>query len=141
MSAWGAGPFQSDEALDFLAGLAAPGGPPRLGDLARPLAHVAHSGDYLAAPDVTEAVAAAAFIGAVLSPTAAAHEPDRPELTTQVHPDQIDTELVELARQALRRALQRRDNELHDLWVEGGAVDEWVAGLTRALAWLGDRDD
>lgn len=141
MSAWGAGPFQNDEALDLLAGVAAPDGSPHLGVLARPLAHVAHSGDYLEGPDVTEAVAAAAFIGAVLDPAAAAAEPDLPELTTHVRPDQIDTELVELARQALRRALQARDNELHELWVEGGAVEEWVAGLTRALNWLGDRDD
>lgn len=141
MSAWGAGPFESDEALDFLGDLEEPGGPRRLGALARPMEHVAHSGDYLEAPDVTEAVAAAAFIGAVLNPTAAAGEPDRPGWTSEVSPDEIDTELVELARQALRRALRPHENELHELWVEGGAVEEWRAGLTRALTWLGDRDD
>jgi hypothetical protein len=141
MGAWGAGPFESDEALDFLGDIEESGGPARLGALARPLEHVAHSGGYLEAPDVTEAVAAAAFIGAVLNPTAAAAEPDRPEWTAEVSPDQIDTELVELARQALRRALRARDNELHELWVESGAVDEWRAGLARALTWLGDRDD
>ena len=62
MSAWGAGPFENDEALDFLDGLEASGEAPRLDALAAPLQHVAHSGDYLEGPDVTEAVAAAAFI-------------------------------------------------------------------------------
>ncbi|MCA1784116.1 MAG: DUF4259 domain-containing protein [Dermatophilaceae bacterium] len=141
MSAWGVGPFESDEALDFLGDIEESGRPVRLGKLARPLEHVAHSGDYLEGPDVSEAVAAAAFIGAVLNPTAAVDEPDRPEWTAQVSADQIDTELVELARQALRRALRPHENELHELWVEAGAVDDWQASLRRALTWLGDRDD
>ena len=141
MSAWGVGPFENDEALDFLDGLEESGEAPRLDALAAPLQHVAHSGDYLEAPDVTEAVAAAAFIGAVLNPSAAADEPDRPAWTAEVPPERIDTELVELARRAVRRALRPHDNELHELWVEAGAVEEWQAGLRRVLAWLGDRDD
>lgn len=141
MSAWGAGPFENDEALDFLGDIGETGRSVRFGALARPMEHVAHSGDYLEGPDMTEAVAAAAFIGAVLNPVAAADEPDRPEWTAQLAPEQIDTELIELARQALRRALRPHDNELHELWVEAGAVDEWQASLRRALTWLGDRDD
>lgn len=141
MGAWGVGPFESDEALDFLGDLHRPGDPPRLGALARPMQHVAHSGAYLQGPDVTEAVAAAALIGAVLNPGAAADEPDRPTWTAEVRPEQIDTELVELARQALRRALRPKDNELHELWVEAAAVDEWEASVRRVLTWLGDRDD
>lgn len=141
MGAWGVGPFENDEALDFLRDVKGSGRPVRLGALARPLEHVAHSGDYLEGPDVTDAVAAAAFIGAVLNPGAATDEPDRPEWTSEVPPEQVDTELVELARRALRRALQPHDNELHELWAEAGAAEEWQAALRRILAWLGDRDD
>jgi hypothetical protein len=141
MSAWGAGPFESDDALDFLDGVETDAGEVAVASLGRPLEHVAHAGGYLEAPDVTEAVAAAALIGAVLNPAAAAAEPSLPPVAARLAPGQIDNELVELARQALRRALRPHDNELHELWVEGGAVEEWQAGLRRALGWLGDRDD
>ena len=141
MGAWGTGPFQNDEALDYLAAVEESGGAGRLGALERPLEHVVHSGAYLEAPEVTEAVAAAAVVGAVLNPAAALGEPYLPDWVVQVPPDRLDNELVELARRALRRALQPQDNEAHELWTEAGAADEWQVDLRRVLAWLGDRDD
>jgi hypothetical protein len=141
MGAWGTGPFQNDEALDFLAGVEDAAVSGRLGVLERPLEHVVHSGDYLEAPEVTEAVAAAAVVGAVLNPMAAADEPDIPEWVSQLDGDRLDNELVELARRVLRRALSPEDNEAHELWAEAGAVSDWQRDLRRVLEWLGDRDD
>jgi hypothetical protein len=141
MGAWGTGPFQNDEALDFLGGVEEAARSGRLGALEPPLEHVVHSGDYLNAPEVTEAVAAAAVVGAVLNPAAAAGAPNLPEWVVQVPGERLDNELVELARRALRRALQPQDNEAHELWAEAGAADEWQGELRRVLGWLGDRDD
>ncbi|MGA8044661.1 MAG: DUF4259 domain-containing protein [Dermatophilaceae bacterium] len=141
MGAWGTGPFQNDEALDFLAAVEEAGRTVRLGPLDGPLEHVVHSGAYLEAPEVTEAVAAAAIVGAVLNPAAAAGEPGLPDWVALVPAERLDNELVELARRALRRALQPQDNEAHELWDEAGAAAEWQGDLRRVLGWLGDRDD
>ncbi|KAB7739801.1 DUF4259 domain-containing protein [Nostocoides sp. F2B08] len=141
MGAWGTGPFQNDEALDFVAAVEEAGRSGRLGALGRPLEHVVRSGDYLIAPDVTEAVAAAGVVGAVLNPTESAGEPGLPEWAAQVPPERLDNELVELARRALRRALQPHDNEAYELWAEAGADAQWQDDVRRVLGWLGDRDD
>lgn len=141
MGTWGVGPFANDEALDFLDEIEAAAEADRLGALARPIDHVAFSGDYLEAPTMTEAVAAAAVVGAVLNPGAARGEPYLPEWVGRVSSTHLDNELVERARKALRRAMQPEDNELHELWAEAGAAHEWRADLSRVLAWLGDRDD
>ena len=52
-----------------------------------------------------------------------------------------DEELVEKARQVLRRAVRSQDNEWWTLWDEAGLADDVTASCRRALAWLGDRDD
>lgn len=140
MGTWGAGPFENDEALDFL-GEVQEQGVGRLGALARPLEHVAYSGDYLEAFDVSEAIAAAALIGAVLNPSAAAEEPYLPEWVGSVDAGDIDNELIHLARQALRRALQPHENELFELWNEEEGATDWQQAVARVLGWLGDRDD
>ena len=90
---------------------------------------------------MTEAVVAAAVVGAVLNSGAARGEPYLPEWVGRVSSTHLDNELVERARKALRRAMQPEDNELHELWAEAGAAHEWRADLSRVLAWLGDRDD
>lgn len=139
MGTWGIGPFENDEALDFLEDVE--DAEDRLGVLARPIEHVAFSGDYLETPDLTEAIAAAAVIGAVLKPDAARDEPYLPQWLAEVNQSQLDNSLVETARKALRRAMQPADNELHELWTEAGAEQEWQQDLSRVLGWLGDRDD
>lgn len=141
MGTWGVGPFGNDEALDFLEEIEAEVAEGRIGLLARPMEHVAFSGDYLEAPDLSEAVAAAAVIGAVLDPAAAADEPYRPDWVAQMSAGALDNTLVETARRVLRRAMQPGDNELFELWHEAGAAQEWQADLARVLGWLGDRDD
>lgn len=141
MGTWGVGPFANDEALDFLGEIESLAQADRLGALARPIDHVAFSGGYLEAMDLAEAIAAAAVVGAVLNPAAAQAEPYLPDWVRQARPDTLDNGLVERARKALRRARQPGDNELHELYVEAGAAQEWLADLSRVLAWLGDRDD
>lgn len=139
MGTWGIRPFENDEALDFLEEVE--DSQDRMGVLARPLEHVAFSGDYLEVPDLAEAVAAATVIGAVLKPGVAQGEPYLPGWLAEVDSSGLDNSLVETARKALRRAMQPADNELHELWTEAGAAQEWQADLSRVLAWLGDRDD
>lgn len=139
MGTWGIRPFENDEALDFLEEVEE--SDDRAAALARPIEHVAFSGGYLETADLTEAIAAAAVIGAVLRPEAARDEPYLPEWLAEVEQSQLDNGLIETARKALRRAMQPGDNELHELWAEAGAAQEWQADLARVLAWLGDRDD
>lgn len=139
MGTWGIRPFENDEALDFLEEVE--DAEDRLGALARPLEHVAFSGDYLETADLTEAIAAAAVIGAVLKPEAAENEPYLPGWIADVDRGGLDNALVETARKALRRAMHPGDNELHELWSEAAAAEEWQEDLARVLAWLGDRDD
>ena len=141
MGAWGTGPFENDEAREFVDGLEGTAPASRLGTLEPTLRRVAYSGDYLAAPEVTEAVAAAAVVGAVLNPTAAAAEPGLPTWVSEARAERLDNEIVELSRRALRRSLQSRDNEAYELWEEAGAAREWQNDLRRVLGWLGDRDD
>lgn len=141
MGAWGTGPFQNDEALDYLAGVEEAGREHMTSVLERPMQPLVHSGDYLQAPEVTEAIAAAAVVGAVLNPAASAGEPGLPQWVAQMPADGLDNELVELARRTLRRALKPQDNEAHELWAEAGAAAEWQGELRRVLGWLGDRDD
>jgi len=139
MGAWGIGPFENDDALDFLGEVE--NAEDRLGAMSRPLEHVAFAGGYLEATDISEAVAAAGVIGAAVRPSAAAGEPYLPEWVTALTPADVDNGIAEVARKALRRAMQPEDNELWELWEEGGAGAEFQATLARILSWLGDRDD
>ena len=139
MGTWGIRPFENDEALDFLDEVEQ--SDDRMGVLARPIEKVAFSGGYLEAPDLAEAIAAAAVVGAVLKPQEAAGEPYLPDWVATVRPGDFDNGLIEQSRKALRRAMQPEDNELYELYDEAGATDEFTADLARVLAWLGDRDD
>lgn len=139
MGTWGIGPFENDEALDFLEEVERAEDP--LGLLARPIDHVAFSGDYLEAHEVAEAVAAAAVVGAVLRPGEAQGEAYLPDWLDSVSRDRLDDGLIEKARKALRRAMRPENNELVELYDEAGAAADFQADVARVLAWLGDRDD
>lgn len=140
MGAIGSGPFENDDALDFLDQLEDLPPQDRQARALEALDGVLLTTSYVEAPQMCEAVAAAAAVGASLSPELAAGEPDLPAWTaTQPLPD--DEELVEKSRQVLRRAIRSRDSEWWELWDEAGLADDAVTACRRALAWLGDRDD
>ncbi len=140
MGATGSGPFENDEALDYLGELHDLPPESRGGHLLAALDGVLLAPGYVDAPRMCEAVAAAAAVGASISPAAAAGEPYLPVWlgAEALHPDQ---EVIEKSRQVLRRAVRSHDNEWWELWDEAGLADEVVEGCRRALGWLGDRDD
>jgi hypothetical protein len=140
MGAIGSGPFENDDALEFLDGLAhlPPGDRP-----ARVLAAldgVLLTTSYVEAPQMCEGVAGAALVGASTRPWLAAGEPHLP-IWVELEPLPADEELIEKSRQVLRRAVRSHDNEWWELWEEAGLADDVVASCRRALSWLGDRDD
>ena len=141
MGATGSGPFENDDALDFLGALEdlTPGDRP--GRVLAALDTVLVAPGYLEAPQMCEAVAAAAAVGASVNPTAAVDEPYLPPWLTASPLPATDEELVEKSRQVLRRAVRSQDNEWWELWDEAGLADDVVASSRRALARLGDRDD
>lgn len=139
MGTWGIRPFENDDAADFLGEVGE--ATDRAAVLARPLDHVAYSGDYLEAPDLTEAIAAAAVVGARLRPAEAQGEPGLPAWVSELRVEDFDNGLVETARKALRRAMHAENNELYELWAEAGQASEYQGEVARVLAWLGDRDD
>lgn len=140
MGATGTGPFENDDALDLLGDLEDAAPDDRASRVLAVLDAVLASPGSVDAPELSEALAAAAAVGASLSPSEAAGEPYLPEwLAEQPLPD--DEELVEKSRRVLRHAIRSREGEWWELWDEAGLADEAVAGCRRALAWLGDRDD
>ena len=143
MGATGSGPFENDDALDFLDELADLPAADRGHRVLEALDGVLLATGYVEAPQMCEAVAGAAAVGASVnpsaeppwaSPTCPAGWPPRPLPTG-------DEELVEKSRQLLRRAVRSQDNEWWELWDEAGLADDVTASCRRALAWLGDRDD
>jgi len=141
MGATGAGPFENDDALDFLDELAELPAQDRAHRVLEALDAVLLAPGYVQAPQMCEAVAGAAAVGASVNPQAAVGEPDLPAwLATEPLPSG-DQELVEKSRQLLRRAVRSHDNEWWELWDEAGLADDVTASCRRALGWLGDRDD
>ena len=141
MGATGSGPFDNDDALDFLDELAALPPTDRGHRVLGALDAVLLTTGYVEAPQMCEAVAGAAAVGASMNPSAAAGEPYLPGwLATDPLPTG-DQELLEKSRQVLRRAVRSHDNEWWELWDEAGLADDVTASCRRALAWLGDRDD
>lgn len=140
MGAIGTGAFENDDALDFLGDLGELSAEGRADAILAALDRVLLTTDYVEAPEMSEAIAAAAVVGASRQPTAAASEPYRPSWLvggSVAVPD----ETAEKARQVLRRAVRSQDNEWWELWDEAGLTDDVTAACQRALSWLGDRDD
>jgi hypothetical protein len=140
MGATGSGPFENDDALDFLDELADLPATDRASRVLEALDGVLQPTRRVEAPLMCEAVAGAAAVGASLSPAAARGEPDLPAWLAD-EPLPGEEELVEKSRQVLRRAVRSHDNEWWELWDEAGLADDVVSSCRRALAWLGDRDD
>ena len=141
MGAIGSGPFENDDALDFLGELAELPARDRGHRVLEALDSVLLSTAYVEAPQMCEAVAGAAAVGASVNPDVAVGERNLPSwLATEPLPTD-DEELREKARQVLRRAVRSQDNEWWTLWDEAGLADDVTASCRRALAWLGDRDD
>lgn len=141
MGATGSGPFENDDALDFLGEVHDLPREQRAGRVLAALDVVLRSTDHVSAPEMCEAVAGAAAVGACVNPGAAQGEPYLPDWLAHEPLPTDDEELVEKSRQVLRRAVRSHDNEWWELWEEAGLGADVTASCRRALAWLGDRDD
>ena len=131
MGAWGHGPFENDDAGDWVWELEES---EDFSVVQAALETVTRPGiDYIEAPDCSVAVAAAEVVAASLGRPA----PSLPEEATAWVADRgaPPKQLVALAKQAL--AAIKSKSELRDLWEESESFDEWVqsvAGLEARLA-------
>jgi hypothetical protein len=123
MGAWDIGPFDNDDAADFLADLS---GTPAAGRAGRLRAALALPGGYLQIDDASAAVAAAALLAAANGMALAGHG----EVDELVQSGTIprDGEIRALASAALAR-VEGEISEWSELWADGGSLAEATAVL------------
>jgi hypothetical protein len=131
MGAWGTGPFDNDDAVDFAASLDDLEPEDRPNAIREALAEAAAETDYLERDAGGAAVAAAALV--------AAQYPDGEPIDSVYGPKQsipdLPEELKPIAVQALTRVLAD-DSELNELWADSPDGEAWftmVAQLAEVL--------
>lgn len=131
MGAWGAGAFDNDDAMDWVAELE---GAEDEAVLVAAFEEIPEeAGEYLEAPDCSMAIAAAEVVAALRGKPA----DDLPEevsawVEKKAAPKQS---VVALAKAALKRIAA--ESELQELWDESDSRDEWhgrIADLQKRLA-------
>lgn len=121
MGAWGMGPFENDGALDCVADLSA-AEPSSIADaLSKAMREVTATKEYIENPEAEGAVAAAVLVAARLGASVAAPSARR---LLESHPFEVTDELRSQALAVFDRLGDPRDNEWHELWDEGGQLDE-----------------
>jgi hypothetical protein len=133
MGAWGAGPFQNDHALEFLAEL---NELPPAGMGSRITSALALPSDgYLELHQACAAIAAAGLIAAARS--AAIEGPDAGAVVVvQPGEETGDAQVRDLALAALAR-VNGESSEWRDLWLESGSweeADQMITGLRAKLS-------
>jgi len=133
MGAWGAGPFQNDDALDFLAEL---NELPPAGMGSRITSALALPSDgYLELHEACAAIAAAGLIAAARS--AAIERPaEKPVVVVQSDEEAGDAQVRDLALAALVR-VNGEWSEWRDMWLESGSweeADQMITGLRAKLS-------
>jgi Domain of unknown function (DUF4259) len=137
MGATGAGPFENDDAYDFLDDLEDSEPGERRGKVESALGRVVRADGYIEAPLMAEGIAAAAVVAISDDPEAVGRERAVPPWLLE-DPIEVDERLEELASQTLHRALRHDDNEWWELWEEAGSADEVTEVVIRYLDALGD---
>ena len=116
MGAWGRGPFENDDAADFLGDLEEN---PRWGPVVRALTRSRPRG-YLEAPDASVGLCAAALIAAKRDSSAVPGADEQSVLTELRSPPFYAGFLAKLA---IERIATR--SELQELWEESDEYAEW----------------
>jgi hypothetical protein len=132
MGAWGTGPFDNDDAVDFAASLDDLEPEHRADAIREALADAAAETDYLERDTGGAAIAAAALVAAQ-SPDG---DPVDPVHGPQQTVPQLPADLRPVAVQALTRALAD-NSELFELWTDAPDGETWftmVAQLAEVLA-------
>lgn len=132
MGAWGAGAFENDDAMDWVAldlEDSRDAGPV-VGAL-----RVAEGDGYLEAPEGSVAIAAAEVVAA-LAGRPGTGLPEEVEYWVRER-DGVERETVELAAHAVGRVRNGPGSELRELWEEAGQPEEWYGEVDGLLARLG----
>jgi hypothetical protein len=124
MGAWDFGPFDNDDAHDWLYDLEKSSD---ISVIASVLRKITDIGDeYLEAPDCSSAVAGAEVIAAIRGQPIAKF-PDNAKLWVESHCTLDVTNLIPNAIAALQRI--RTNSELKELWDESEAAPKWYATI------------
>jgi len=132
MDAWAAGPFDNDDALDFVDDLAEA---PEWRTVVQALDHVIKQAGYLEAPEGSIAVAAAAIVAASVGE--ASILPDSHQGLTAALGAAPDGAIA-LARSGLARVVGPA-SELDELWQEGDDHDAWLTQIAALQTTLSTR--
>jgi hypothetical protein len=123
VGAWNFGPFDNDDALDFLGELR------HFEDssvIAIALRHAADNNGYLEAPEASAAVAAAEIV-AGLRGHAISELPEAASTWIGNHADLLTNELLPLATASVERVRSR--SELQELWADSEHFPQWERSL------------
>jgi hypothetical protein len=131
MGTWGTGPFDDDNASDWVWELQEAADWRVVEDALRGAAEV-DAGAYLEAPDGQIAWAAATVVAAADASTVTV--PDEVSRWVEAHKSSRPSDIRPLASTALRRVLAD-NSELVELWQEAGD-EEWRANVQRVAAAL-----
>ncbi|MBW8858683.1 MAG: DUF4259 domain-containing protein [Caulobacter sp.] len=122
MDAWADGPFDNDDALDFIDDLAEA---PDWRTVVQALDYVTKQAGYLEAPEGSIAVAAAAIVAAAVGEVTILPDNHRALKAALGAPP---AGAVALARTALARVVAPA-SELDELWQEGDGHDAWLTQI------------
>jgi hypothetical protein len=120
MGSWGPGPFDNDDALDFVGDLRE-ATPADIRHRFISVLDVVRTDEGLEAAEVNVALAAAGL----LAVRNGAPAPDAPAVTEWLRhaPMNADPELCRLALKAVDRAFEPRQNDWFGLWDEAGGIE------------------
>ena len=125
--AWDVGPFDNDDALDWVWELESSDD---LSALEAALRAGASEGSYIEAPTGSVAIAAAEVVAA-LTGNPLPQLPDEVVSWTSNRSLSKDSELVRLARKVIAAVQNSTNSELAELWSESGELFEiWTSGLS-----------
>ncbi len=119
---WAPGPFDNDDALDFIDDLAEA---PEWRTVVQALDHVTRTAGYLEAPEGATAVAAAAIVAAAVGDVTILPDNHRELKAALGAPPEG---AAALARSALARVVAPA-SELDELWQEGDDHDVWLTQI------------
>jgi|AACY02.3.fsa_nt_gi hypothetical protein len=125
MGTWGSGPFENDDAMDWIADLVAGDD---FSDLEEALDEVLDDSGEVDVVDANIAVAAVAVLAEFIDPQDSESLP--PELVEWIHSveEEPDPELLEMALEALDAATGE-ESELTELWEEDEAWHDMIESL------------
>ncbi|GAA2118290.1 DUF4259 domain-containing protein [Actinomadura alba] len=127
MGAWGTGPMENDAALDFAGDLSDGPEDTVTAGLRTAMTGVLDTDDYIEGSDLDAAIAAAALVAARIDPAVPIGVNGRDHLGRS--PFTVDADLRDLAARVFTRAFEPENNEWHELWSDGGSLDEVTAAL------------